>query len=77
MTESNIQRLSLIHILTGKDVLFSAVTSLGGDLVGAAKTTSTARNQLIDGATDNLSLIHIFVNRDLNLTGMTVKAFFR
>lgn len=39
--------------LTGKDVLFSAVTSFGGDLVGAAKTNSTARNQLIDGATDN------------------------
>ncbi len=34
--------------LTGKDVLFSAVTSFGGDLVGAAKTNSTARNQLID-----------------------------
>ena len=27
--------------------------SFGGDLVGAAKTNSTARNQLIDGATDN------------------------
>ena len=39
--------------LTGKDVLFSAVTSFGGDLLGAAKTNSTARNQLIDGATDN------------------------
>lgn len=25
----------------------------GGDLLGAAKTNSTARNQLIDGATDN------------------------
>ena len=38
--------------LTGKDVLFSAVTSFGGDLVGATKTNSTARNQFIDGATD-------------------------
>ena len=27
--------------------------SFGGDLVGVAKTNSTARNQLIDGATDN------------------------
>ena len=42
--------------LTGKDVLFSAVTSFGGDLVGAAKTNSTARNQLIDGATDNRAI---------------------
>ena len=39
--------------LTGKDVLFSAVTSFGGDLLGSAKTNSTTRNQLIDGATDN------------------------
>lgn len=39
-----------------KDVLFSAVTSFGGDLVGAAKTNSTARNQLIDGATDNRAI---------------------
>ena len=42
--------------LTGKDVLFSAVTSFGGDLVGAAKTNSTARNQLVDGATDNRAI---------------------
>lgn len=42
--------------LTGKDVLFSAVTSFGGDLVGAAKTNSTARNQHIDGATDNRAI---------------------
>ncbi len=42
--------------LTGKDVLFSAVTSFGGDLFGAAKTNSTARNQLIDGATDNRAI---------------------
>ncbi len=42
--------------LTGKDVLFSAVTSFGGDLAGAAKTNSTARNQLIDGATDNRAI---------------------
>ncbi len=42
--------------LTGKDVLFSAVTSFGGDLVGAAKTNSTVRNQLIDGATDNRAI---------------------
>ena len=42
--------------LTGNDVLFSAVTSFGGDLVGAAKTNSTARNQLIDGATDNRAI---------------------
>ena len=42
--------------LTGKDFLFSAVTSFGGDLVGAAKTNSTARNQLIDGATDNRAI---------------------
>ena len=42
--------------LTGKDVPFSAVTSFGGDLVGAAKTNSTARNQLIDGATDNRAI---------------------
>ena len=42
--------------LTGKDVLFSAVTSFGGDLVGATKTNSTARNQFIDGATDNRAI---------------------
>ena len=35
--------------LTGKDILFSAVSSFGGDLVGAAKTNSTTRNQLIEG----------------------------
>ena len=51
--------------LTGKDVLFSAVTSFGGDLVGAAKTNSTARNQLIDGAFDNFS---IFVSSFLSFS---------
>ncbi len=39
--------------LTGKDVLLSAVTSFGGSAIGAPKTNSTARNQLLDGATDN------------------------
>lgn len=39
--------------LTGKDILFSAVSSFGGDLLGSAKTNSTARNQLVDGVTDN------------------------
>lgn len=39
--------------LTGKDVLLSAVTSFGGDLVSAPKTNSTARNQIVDGVTDN------------------------
>lgn len=38
--------------LTGKDILFSAVTSFGGDIIGSVKTNSTTRNQLIDGATD-------------------------
>lgn len=30
--------------------------SFGGNLVGAAKTNSTARNQLIDGTTDNRAI---------------------
>ena len=39
--------------LTGKDILFSAATTLGGGLLSSVKTPSTVRNQLIDGATDN------------------------
>ena len=39
--------------LTGKDILFSATTTLSGGLLSSVKTPSTVRNQLIDGATDN------------------------
>ncbi|MEZ3421759.1 MAG: hypothetical protein K1V95_07600 [Eubacterium sp.] len=38
--------------LTGKDILFSATTTLSGGLLSSVKTPSTVRNQLIDGATD-------------------------
>lgn len=39
--------------LTGKDILFSATTTLSGGLLSSVKTPSTVRNQLIDGVTDN------------------------
>ena len=42
--------------LTGKDILFSAVTSFGGDLFSSVKTNSTTRNQLVDGISDNNAL---------------------
>ena len=51
--------------LTGKDVLFSAVTSFGGDLVGAAKTNSTARNQLIDAELKS-KIVQIMNSTDKN-----------
>lgn len=39
--------------LTGKDILFSATTTLSGGLLSSVKTPSTVRNQLVDGVTDN------------------------
>ena len=45
----------LVFVWRRRVVRFIAY-SFGGDLVGAAKTNSTARNQLIDGATDNRAI---------------------
>ncbi len=39
--------------LTGKDILFSATTTLSGGLLSSVKTPSTVRNQLVDGVADN------------------------
>ena len=45
----------LVFVWRRRAVRFIAY-SFGGDLVGAAKTNSTARNQLIDGASDNRAI---------------------
>ena len=48
--------------LTGKDILFSATTTLSGGLLSSVKTPSTVRNQLIDGVTDNKAVKNAVVD---------------
>lgn len=48
--------------LTGRDVVSSVVSNMGGAIINAPDTPSTTRNQLIDGATDDKTVKEVYKN---------------
>lgn len=61
--------------ITGKDLLFSAASSLGGDLVGGLNTKSATSN-LVDGVSDNRAVKDAVKDSatDKNIVNVEVKA---